>query len=204
MKRAASDVLLRGRHREHQASEADQRRRAAAQGVGPEGERYEGRGVQRVGLAGGEATLRTDQQAGAAGQGEIVALTAGPMFFGLIVATDDLGPVRGGLSLDGALQFLAIEPLDILVWVAPLLAMVGLYFILFIALSGRTPGQKLVGIRVINRAGGPPGPWRALLRLAGTALGLAPGGLGSLWMAFDREKRAFHDYLTGTYVVREN
>ena len=107
----------------------------------------------------------------------ILALTAGPMFF---------------------------EPLDILVWVAPLLAMVGLYFILFIALSGRTPGQKLVGIRVINRAGGPPGPWRALLRLAGTALGLAPGGLGSLWMAFDREKRAFHDYLTGTYVVREN
>ena len=134
----------------------------------------------------------------------IIALTAGPMFYGLIRATDDLGPLRGGLSLDGALQFLAIEPLDILVWIAPLLAMAALYFILFIALSGRTPGQKLVGIRVINRAGGPPGPWRALLRIVGTALGLAPGGLGSLWMAFDREKRAFHDYLTGTYVVREN
>ncbi|WP_366524564.1 RDD family protein [Nannocystis sp.] len=41
--------------------------------------------------------------------------------------------------------------------------MAALYFILFVALSGRTPGQKLVGIRVINRAGGPPGPWRAML-----------------------------------------
>lgn len=133
----------------------------------------------------------------------VLLLTAGPLFYGLVRATDNPGPLRGGLSLDGALQFLAVEPVDIVLWLLPLLGMAALYFILFIALSGRTPGQKLVGIRVINRAGGPPGPWRAMLRLAGTALGLAPGGLGSLWMAFDREKRAFHDYLTGTYVVRE-
>ena len=134
----------------------------------------------------------------------ILLLTAGPLFYGLCRATDNPGPMRGGLGLDGVLQFLAVDPIDILLWCAPLLGMAALYFILFIALSGRTPGQKLVGIRVINRAGGPPGPWRAMLRLAGTALGLAPGGLGSLWMAFDREKRAFHDYLTGTYVVREH
>ena len=136
--------------------------------------------------------------------GLILLVTAVPLFYGLTRATGEPGPLRGGLSLDGALQFLAVDPLDILLWLVPLLGMAGLYFILFTALSGRTPGQKLVGIRVINRAGGPPGPWRAMLRLAGTALGLAPGGLGSLWMAFDREKRAFHDYLTGTYVVREH
>ncbi len=134
----------------------------------------------------------------------ILLLTAGPLFYGLTHLTGNPGPLRGGLGLDGILQFLAVDPLDILLWCAPLLGMAALYFILFIALSGKTPGQKLVGIRVINRAGGPPGPWRSMLRLAGTALGLAPGGLGSLWMAFDREKRAFHDYLTGTYVVREH
>lgn len=133
----------------------------------------------------------------------VLLCTAGPLFYILLRVTDNPGPLRGGLSLDGVLQFLAVDPVDIVLWAAPLLGMAALYFILFIALSGRTPGQKLVGIRVINRAGGPPGPWRAMLRLAGTALGLAPGGLGSLWMAFDREKRAFHDYLTGTYVVRE-
>ena len=134
----------------------------------------------------------------------ILLLTAGPLFYGLIQITGNPGPLRGGLGLDGVMQFLAVDPIDIVLWCAPLLGMAALYFILFIALSGHTPGQKLVGIRVINRAGGPPGPWRAMLRLAGTALGLAPGGLGSLWMAFDREKRAFHDYLTGTYVVREH
>jgi uncharacterized RDD family membrane protein YckC len=134
----------------------------------------------------------------------ILLFTAGPLFYGLISLTGNPGPLRGGLGLDGLLQFLAVDPIDIVLWGAPLLGMAALYFILFIALSGRTPGQKLVGIRVINRAGGPPGPWRSMLRLAGTALGLAPGGLGSLWMAFDREKRAFHDYLTGTYVVREH
>ncbi len=136
--------------------------------------------------------------------GLILLVTAVPLFYGLTCATGEPGPLRGGLSLDGVLQFLAVDPLDIVLWLLPLLGIIGLYFLLFTALSGRTPGQKLVGIRVINRAGGPPGPWRAMLRLAGTALGLAPGGLGSLWMAFDREKRAFHDYLTGTYVVREH
>lgn len=139
--------------------------------------------------------------------GLILLVTAGPLFYLLTRATAVPGVgdlLQSGFTLDAILQFLAVDPLDILLWLMPLFGMAALYFILFIALSGRTPGQKLVGIRVINRAGGPPGPWRAMLRLAGTALGLAPGGLGSLWMAFDREKRAFHDYLTGTYVVREH
>lgn len=139
--------------------------------------------------------------------GVVLLLTAGPLFYALTRAAAVPGAgelLQSGLTLDAVLQLLAVDPLDILLWLMPFFGMCALYFILFIALSGRTPGQKLVGIRVINRAGGPPGPWRAMLRLAGTALGLAPGGLGSLWMAFDREKRAFHDYLTGTYVVREH
>lgn len=134
----------------------------------------------------------------------LLLLTALPLHLGLQRLMGNASPLQGGVNLEGALQLLALDPLDLVLWLSPFLGMAGLYFILFIALSGRTPGQKLVGIRVINRAGGPPGPWRAIVRLAGTALGLVPGGLGSLWMAFDREKRAFHDYLTGTYVVREH
>lgn len=138
----------------------------------------------------------------------LLLLTAGPLHLGLQHLLGASSPVRGGLGgeggLAGLLQLLTVDPLEVLVWLVPFLGMAGLYFVLFIALSGRTVGQKLVGIRVVRRAGGPVGPWRAILRLAGTALGLVPGGLGSLWMAFDREKRAFHDYLTGTYVVREH
>ncbi len=134
----------------------------------------------------------------------VITVSAGPLFFGLNWLLDRPGPLRGGLTIDGLLQFLAVDPIDIGLWFAPLLLLAALYFVLFTALSGRTLGQQLLGIRVIRRTGDPPGTWRTLLRLVGTALGLAPGGLGSLWMAFDREKRALHDHLSGTYVVREN
>lgn len=134
----------------------------------------------------------------------ILLLTAGPLHLLLQRILGAPSPVRGGFSWAGLLQLLTVDPIELLVWLAPLFGMAALYFVLFIALSGRTLGQKLVGIRVVHRAGGPVGPGRAVVRLVGTAVGLVPGGLGSLWMAFDREKRAFHDYLTGTYVVREH
>lgn len=133
----------------------------------------------------------------------ILLVTAGPLHLGLQRVLGQPSPVRGGFSWAGLLQLLTVDPLEILVWLAPLLVMAAIYFVLFVALSGKTLGQKLTGIRVVHRAGGKVGPVRATVRLAGTAVGLVPGGLGSLWMAFDREKRAFHDYLTGTYVVRE-
>lgn len=134
----------------------------------------------------------------------LLLLTAGPLHLLVQRVLGAPSPVRGEFSWAGLLQLMTVDPLEILVWLVPFLGMAGLYFVLFIALSGKTPGQKLVRIRVVHRAGGPVGPGRAVVRLAGTALGLVPGGLGSLWMAFDREKRAFHDYLTGTYVVREH
>jgi uncharacterized RDD family membrane protein YckC len=133
----------------------------------------------------------------------ILLITAGPLHLGLQRVLNTPSPVRGGFSWAGLLQLLTVDPVELAIWLAPLFVMAGLYFVLFIGLSGRTPGQKLTRIRVVHRAGGKVGPVRATIRLAGTAVGLVPGGLGSLWMAFDREKRAFHDYLSGTYVVRE-
>ena len=35
-------------------------------------------------------------------------------------------------------------------------------------------------------------------------LSLAPVGLGWLWCLFDRERRALHDHLSGTYVIVED
>lgn len=139
--------------------------------------------------------------------GALLLVTAGPLHYALqrmLGAPNPAGGLLASPSWAGALELLTVDPVEVLVWLSPFLGMAALYFVLFIALSGRTVGQKLVGIRVVRRAGGPVGPWRAIFRLAGTAVGLVPGGLGSLWMAFDREKRALHDYLTGTYVVREH
>jgi uncharacterized RDD family membrane protein YckC len=73
---------------------------------------------------------------------------------------------------------------------------------MFTALAGATLGQRALGLRVVRGDGGRPGFLRALVRVIGLLAGFAPGGLGVLWIAFDREKRGFHDHLARTYVVR--
>jgi uncharacterized RDD family membrane protein YckC len=77
-----------------------------------------------------------------------------------------------------------------------------LYFFVFHAARGQTPGKKLLGLRVIDAYGARPGLLRTLLRTASYLLSLLPCSLGFLWIGFDRERRALHDWVAGTYVVR--
>lgn len=77
-----------------------------------------------------------------------------------------------------------------------------LYFFVFHAARGQTPGKKLLGLRVIDAYGARPGLLRTLVRTVAYALSLLPCSLGFLWIGFDRERRALHDWVAGTYVVR--
>lgn len=97
--------------------------------------------------------------------------------------------LKGGLAFYGVLGLL--------------LALSMLYAFLFVATTGRTPGLKLLRGRVINVYGERPEWWRAFLRCWGFVLGLLFLGLGLLWIGFDRHKRGLHDWLSGTYVVRQ-
>jgi uncharacterized RDD family membrane protein YckC len=81
------------------------------------------------------------------------------------------------------------------------LGMAGLYQLYFAGMAGQTLGMRLVGIRLICRRGRPPGPARGLVRLLALALSVGPAALGWLWALFDREHRALHDHLAGTYVI---
>jgi uncharacterized RDD family membrane protein YckC len=81
--------------------------------------------------------------------------------------------------------------------------MTGLYQLYFAGMAGQSLGMRLAGIRVINARGEPPGPGRGLLRLIALAPSVLPAGLGWLWALFDREHRALHDHLAGTYVIVE-
>jgi uncharacterized RDD family membrane protein YckC len=83
------------------------------------------------------------------------------------------------------------------------LGMAGLYQLYFGGISGQTLGMKLMGLRLISQRGGAPGPARGLIRLLALAASLLPAGLGWLWALFDREHRALHDHLAGTYVIVE-
>jgi uncharacterized RDD family membrane protein YckC len=76
-----------------------------------------------------------------------------------------------------------------------------LYFFIFHAVRGQTPGKKLLGLRVIDGYGNRPSLLRALLRTVAYVPSAALLALGFLWIGFDREKRGLHDWLADTYVI---
>jgi uncharacterized RDD family membrane protein YckC len=77
----------------------------------------------------------------------------------------------------------------------------GLYQLYFAGISGKTLGMKLMGIRLISVQGTAPGAGRGMIRLLAMAPSVFLAGLGWVWALFDREHRALHDHLAGTYLI---
>jgi uncharacterized RDD family membrane protein YckC len=68
--------------------------------------------------------------------------------------------------------------------------------------NGRTPGRRLLGIRLVDRTGLAPTPGRAITRAALSVVSFVPF-LAGFWLAlFDRRGQTLHDKLTQTFVVR--
>lgn len=76
-----------------------------------------------------------------------------------------------------------------------------LYELYCTGMAGQTLGMRMVRIRVIGSRGRPPGAVRGLVRVLAYTVSVLPGALGWLWALFDREHRALHDHLAGTYVI---
>jgi uncharacterized RDD family membrane protein YckC len=75
----------------------------------------------------------------------------------------------------------------------------GVYFIAFWTFTGQTPGDRLMGIRVI----GPEGQIsivRATRRYIGLVLCLLPFGAGFIPVLFDDRRRGLHDRFADTVV----
>jgi uncharacterized RDD family membrane protein YckC len=62
--------------------------------------------------------------------------------------------------------------------------------------------MRILRIKIIDVYGERPSPARCAVRCAGYFVSLATLMLGFLWMGFDSEKRALHDWIAGTYVIR--
>lgn len=141
-----------------------------------------------------------------AGAVDIVVLlvTAGVLNWGLLVLLDPPPLTGDARGLDAMLRLLEISPWDVIARITPALVMAALYFGLFWTATGRTPGQRVFRLRVVGRRGAPPSIVRAAIRVVGKFAALVPGGLGWIWVAFDREKRGWHDHLAGTYVITES
>lgn len=83
-----------------------------------------------------------------------------------------------------------------------ILAAWGLIYIAFaVALTGRTVGKAVVGLRVVCRDGSPVRPGAALVRTIVYPLSFLLLGLGVLMVVVERSHRALHDVCAGTVVV---
>ncbi len=78
----------------------------------------------------------------------------------------------------------------------------GAYFVFFHAMDGQTIGKRLLGLRVVGFEQAAVTFFQALVRWLAAA-GFAPICLGFFWVLWSREKRAWHDLLARTWVIRE-
>lgn len=72
----------------------------------------------------------------------------------------------------------------------------------FTGTTGQTPGKLMTGLRVVGTSGRPPSYLRAMARALLGVVGIALAGLFLVPMAFDPARRALHDRLFRTRVVR--
>ena len=76
----------------------------------------------------------------------------------------------------------------------------GLYFVIFWTLTGQTPGDRLMSIRVTSTTSDRIRLRQAVVRFIGLLLAALPFGLGFLPILVDDRRRGFHDWLAKTVV----
>jgi uncharacterized RDD family membrane protein YckC len=76
-----------------------------------------------------------------------------------------------------------------------------IYFAYQWALSGKTIGMAVLGIRVVRTDGSPLGPRQAVVRTLALPLSFLILGLGFVGILTNRDRHALHDRIAGTAVV---
>jgi uncharacterized RDD family membrane protein YckC len=76
-----------------------------------------------------------------------------------------------------------------------------LYFGYSWAVSGRTFGMAVLGLRVVRADGADLDPWRGVVRAAAFPLSFLLFGLGFAGILFQHEHRALHDFIADTAVL---
>lgn len=112
-----------------------------------------------------------------------------------------------------ALVLLAVGPLGGAGWVALVVVMLGVAFVVFgypiiaeVVMQGRSPGKAALGLRVVTVEGAPISPRHAFIR---SAIGvvdflLVPGGLVAVLVALlSARSQRLGDVFAGTMVLRE-
>ena len=106
------------------------------------------------------------------------------------------------LAFGGAVDVAHQPPLYHAILQGVLLGLTAFYFVFSWSRGGQTIGMRAWRVRIVDEHGKSPDLRRALLRFAlalGSTLLL---GFGFLWCLFDADRRAWHDVLAKTRMVR--
>lgn len=77
------------------------------------------------------------------------------------------------------------------------------YYVIMTVMLGQTLGKMALGIRVVRKDGGPNGwGWILLRETVGKLVSALILMIGYIMAGFDSKKRALHDRMSGTYVVK--
>lgn len=90
------------------------------------------------------------------------------------------------------------------VWTVVVLVAWWCYDALCVSLWGSTAGRRIVDIEVRDDTGGVPPRRAAALRTCARTIGVALCGVGLVGLWRDQDRRALHDRLAGTVVVRSD
>lgn len=111
-----------------------------------------------------------------------------------VAATAALALTGGSLDVRRLGDKLLVQALVLLVTAA--------YFVVSWVRGGQTVGMRPWRLRVVRADGAPVDAAHALLRFAVAIASLGACGLGLLWCLVDRDRRAWHDIVAGTLLVR--
>jgi uncharacterized RDD family membrane protein YckC len=133
--------------------------------------------------------------------------------------TASLGQRIVAAVVDGGVVLLATAPFVVAVWalqvnfselrvlyvLGSLATLIGfVYSVLMIGLTGRTAGMSFTGIHVMSlRHSKQPTLFQAAARTVAHLISAIPLALGFFWIILGAERRAWHDMLSGTSVVRD-
>lgn len=100
-----------------------------------------------------------------------------------------------------ALELLINSPIA---WGAFFVVLHFIYYVLFTATTGQTPGKRLMKMRVEAREGGLIGVLPGIARWILLVVSIAAAGLGMLMMYMNRDGRTLHDLILGMQVKRQH
>ena len=93
----------------------------------------------------------------------------------------------------------AIDPGNLFYRVALILIAAG-FFILFWSRGGQTTGMKAWRLQLVNLDDTPVDTGTAAKRFVFACVAAVPGGLGYLWLLWDKDQLSWHDRWSGTTI----